>query len=142
MPVAEGLVDGHALHILRDGLADGQRRGEEPPGLGLARRRGTRGLRLAALLGRAVLSMGLGPLGALAYRARMLLGLGRGHNGGAHDDPARHQGLGRPPASHRRRRPLPLHPPSCYPMLRDVVETRATLTPSLHRRRPLHLVPP
>src|SRR5262249_61694730 len=97
LPVAEGLFDGHALRILRDGLSDGQRRGEEHPGLGIALRRGTRWLRLAALLVRAVLGMGLGPFGALAYRARILLVLGRGHNGGADDDPAQHQGLVRAP---------------------------------------------
>src|SRR6516225_1612714 len=99
MPVAEGLFDGHALRIRRDGLANGRRGGEKHPGRGIALRGGTRWLRLAALLVRAVLGMGLGPLGALAHCARILLVLGRGHDGGADDDPARHQRLVGPPAA-------------------------------------------
>src|SRR5262249_54763738 len=99
MPVTKGLFDGHALRILRADSCAGWRGGEYHRGLGIAPRGGPRCLRLAALLVRAVLGMGLGPMGALAHCARILLVLGRGHDGGAHDDPARHQRLVGPPAA-------------------------------------------
>jgi hypothetical protein len=56
--------------------------------------------------------MRLGPLGPLAHRARVLLVLGRDRDGGAHDDPARHQWLVGPPAAHGGGGPLPIHQPS------------------------------
>jgi hypothetical protein len=61
--------------------------------------------------------MGLGPLGPLAHRARVLLVLRRGRNGSAYDDPTRHQGLLQPPAAHGGGGPLPDDQPSCVQML-------------------------
>ena len=107
MPVAERLFNGHALGILRHRLLHRWCSRKQHPGLGLALRRRTRRLRLAALFVGAVLGMGLGPLGPLTHRARVLLVLRRGRNGSAHDDPTRHQGLLWPPTAHGGGSPLP-----------------------------------
>src|SRR5262249_23317029 len=119
MPVTEGLFDGHALRILRCCLHDGRRGGEEHPGLAIALRRGTRRLRLAALLVCALLGLGLGALGALAACGRVLLVLGRRPDGGALTPPAREERRAGAPAAFRCCGPLPAPKPPCRQVLRD-----------------------
>ena len=142
LPIPVRLFDRHPPGIRPDRLRHRRCGGEQPPSLRLAPHRRTGRWRLPVLLRLPMLGVAPGSRCPFAQRAGVLLMLRRGGDGGAHDDPARHERLVGAPAAHRRRSTA-LHAEAArLEMVHDQRVPWPTVTQSLNRRRTRQSVPP